>query len=150
MDAISPKMHLRESSRKTGGGEENAESGRMNITESVTLSEGAKSQKSKKTGRQKGAHAKGGAHTRSHKTGSAAGSVTLFIKEENQSMPDHRPGRGCGPDDVCDDGACPGGGRTDNMDNPDSVYDNGGCGTSSGGEYNYSGPDGSFNYDEYH
>ena len=56
-----------------------------------------------------------------------------------------------GPDDADDDGACPGGGRKDNMDNPDSVYDDGTCGSgyiSGGGNYN--GPDGSSSYDEFH
>lgn len=152
MDAISPKMHLRESSGKTSprGRSEASESEKMNITESVTLSDRAKSTKAKKAGKHKTSPSKGSSHARTHKTASATGSVALFLNEENSKMPDHRPGNGCGPDDVYDDGACPGGGRTDNMDNPDSVYDHGGCGSSSGNGYNYSGPDGSFNYDEYH
>jgi len=86
----------------------------------------------------------------------SSSSVPAFLEDEGSgisSTPDYgNSTRGVGgPDDVDDDGVCPGGGRRDNLDNPDSVIDNGTCGYSSGGsDYSYSGPDGSYSYDEFH
>jgi hypothetical protein len=118
----------------------------------VTLSSSSKTSKSKKTKHTKETkhkkEAKGSEKT--HRSESSKdSSVQTYLREDD---PSPVFGRGhSGPDDVDDDGACPGGNRKDNMDNPDSVVDNGGCGSSyDSGNNNYNGPDGSFYYDEYH
>jgi hypothetical protein len=91
-----------------------------------------------------------------HKAEKKTAAVAAFLHDDGDlsasRMPDYGSRRGSGPDDVDDDGACPGSGRRDNTDNPDHVTDNGGCGGGydRGSDYNYSGPDGSYSYDEFH
>lgn len=145
MDAISGKGNVDYAQRPHAHKGSSGDGEAREIKDEVTLSQAVKSSRSGRTKKKHGT--KAGDSSRSHKRESLKNEATPYQREETA------PGRsGCGPDDVCDDGACPGGGRTDNADNPDSVVDNGGCGVgySGGGNYNYNGPDGSYNYDEYH
>lgn len=138
-----------------GGGGKSQETKEKEAHDEVTLSTSSHSSKAKKktrTGSTKTKASKGTEKSHNETSGKSSG-VAVFLKDDG-CMPDTgiSSHRSCGgPDDADDDGACPGGGRKDNMDNPDSVYDDGTCGSgyiSGGGNYN--GPDGSSSYDEFH
>lgn len=159
MDSISRIKHCEyvQVGAHHGGGRKPQEAKEREVHDDVVLSTPAKSSKSKgkaKThrsdGKAKSAKSEGKKAAEAPRKGS---SVAVFLKAEDY-MPDSGSShiRGGGPDDVDDNGACGTGiARRDNSDNPDSVYDDGTCGSGSSSDgNNYSGPDGSYSYDEFH
>jgi|GEM_PF-2521264 hypothetical protein len=159
MDSISRTKHCEyvQVGAHHGGGRKPKETKEKEVQDDVVLSTPAKSSKSKskaKSHRSDGkAKAAKSEEKKAAETPRKGSSVAVFLKAEDY-MPDTGASsiRGSGPDDVDDNGACGTGiSRTDNADNPDSVYDDGTCGSGSGSDgYNYSGPDGSYSYDEFH
>jgi hypothetical protein len=116
----------------------------------VTISTPSKTSKSshkKAASHKKEAKHSEKAERKEHTKASAA--LTCIHQDDEMPVMGHRGHSG--PDDIDDNGACPGGVRHDNEDNPDSVSDGGGCSIGSGdGGYNIVGPDGGYTYDEFH